>query len=150
MTVRRALLALALLVFAGAQLAAQPHGPHSLVVARWISDSPVEFPCPEPAICAGEIVDAAFVEVRTLAGPRVPARLTVRLHTTRIREPGVSYLALLMIRPEGAGMPWAGRLMETAIPGHDNCIRSDWFTALGLALPRRSYRRGDRTCFPAA
>lgn len=88
MAARRALLALALLALAGAGHAWQPRGPHSLVVARWVSDSHVEMPCPEPAICAGEIVDAAFAEVRTLAGPRVPARLTVRLHTTRIREPG--------------------------------------------------------------
>jgi len=137
------------LALVGAGPAKPPFDPHSLVVARWLSERHVEMPCPEPAICAGEIVDAALVEVRALAGPRVPARLIVRLHTTDLRAPGGSYRLLLMIRPDGAGRPWAGRLMETAIPGQDNCIRLDWFTALALAPPRRSYRRGDRTCFPA-
>lgn len=55
-----------------------------------------------------------------------------------------------MIRPDGAGMPWAGRLMGTAISGQDSCIRSDWFTVLALAPPRRSYPRGEQTCFPVA
>lgn len=144
-----ALLAMAFLALAGARPAPAQSGPHSIVVARWVSNRPVEMPCPEPAICAGQIVDARLVDVETLAGPAVPTRLTVRLLSTDDGQPEDGYRAILVVRPDGRGRPWAGRRLDSALPGRDSCIRSDWFTTLAIRPPRRSYRRGEQTCFPA-
>jgi hypothetical protein len=122
--------------------------PHSLVVARWLFNRPVETPpCPEPAICAGQIVEARLVAVETLAGPAVPARLTVRLHTARYGQPEDGYRAILIVRPDGRGRPWAGRQLGSPLPGRDSCIRSDWFTRFAMRPPRRARRRGEQTCF---
>ena len=150
---RRALLSLAPLALLGASPAAGPAelGPHSLIVGRWLNDRLVEIPpCPEPAICAGEIRDVRLVDVDTLSGPAVPRRLTVRMSTLLIRPQPEDYQAILIVRPDGAGQPWAGRRLQSAMPGRDACIRSDWFTVLGLRPPRRAYKRGEQTCFPVA
>lgn len=149
---RQAWATLLLLVLAGARSAAQPAdpGPHSIVAARWLSNQHVEQPpCPEPAICAGEIVDAQLADVRTLSGPRVPRRLTVRLLSAHTPSAGDDYRSVLVIRPDGAGRPWAGRWLRSAVPNEDVCIRSDWFSALGLSPPRHNRVHGDQTCFPA-
>ncbi|HKR23704.1 MAG TPA: hypothetical protein VJS15_00455 [Allosphingosinicella sp.] len=146
---RRALLSLAPLALLGA--APAETGPHSLIVGRWLDDRIVEIPpCPEPATCAGEIRDVRLVDVDTLSGPAVPRRLTVRLATVLIRPQREDYQAILIVRPDGAGRPWAGRRLQSAMPGRDACIRSGWFAMLDLPPPRRAYRRGEQTCFPAA
>lgn len=143
--------ALGLAILCAAPAAAQPAGPatHSIVAARWVSSRHVEQPlCPEPAICAGEIVDAQLTNVATLSGPRVPRRLTVRLLSALPPPARDDYRAVLVIRPDGAGRPWAGRRLRSAVPHQDVCIRSDWFSTLGLRPPRHSHIRGDQTCFP--
>ncbi len=144
-------LIVALVLIGAAPATAAEPGPHSLIVARWVSDRLVDVPpCPEPAICAGGIYDVRLVDVGTLSGPAVPMRLTVRLTTVRTRPPGSDYQAILIVRPDDGDSGWAAHLLQSAVPGRDACIRSDWFKVLHLARPRLAYRRGGQTCFPAA
>jgi hypothetical protein len=139
-----------LVALAGVGSAAPPAEPHSLIVVRWLSQHIVETPCPEPAICAGEIVDARLVVVETLAGPVVPTQPTVRMMSLRLDAPAQDYRAILIVRPGGNGVPWVGRLIGSAVPGRDSCIRSDLFVQFAIRPPPRAYRRSEQTCIPAA
>ncbi len=143
---------LALLILVAAPAAAQPAGrqAHSIISATWVSSRHVDYPdCPEPAICAGEIADVRFSEVETLAGRRVPEALTVRLQSLLGQGVGDNRRAVLVVRWDGDGRPWAGRWLGSALPNEETCIRSGWFSMLGLRPPRHSRARGDETCFPA-
>ncbi|HEX8365382.1 MAG TPA: hypothetical protein VF603_08880 [Allosphingosinicella sp.] len=119
----------------------------SLVAAYWRHyTARSDDECPADHICLNFPADAPLRDVRTLAGPPVPTRLTVRLWVHSDPRPDI--LHLMIVRPPSAEQPYwrAIRAGNVGRPGEEVCVETALLTQEGVELPPGVRARGEQTC----
>lgn len=130
---------------AGARVV-EPGQGNSLVVARWTDYAHVPYGCPADSICLDVLADARLREVRTLSGPPVPSRLTVRLWFHN--DPRRDLLHLMIVKPPTATEPYwrAVRPIDAGKAGDEVCVPTTDLREEAIAAPRAARVRGERAC----
>jgi hypothetical protein len=121
-------------------------GHASLILGRWTGHRIVGVPqCPDDSLCEAVIVVVRITDAETLSGSPVPARLRVRLSV--YTPPRRGRASVLAIWPGEQPRTWSGTLATVTQPGTDACVSTELLVQLHLPPPRRSYMRGEETCF---
>lgn len=138
----------------GATAAPPPqHQPSSLIVAgSWLDVNVIGQPaCPETIPEGGEclslnvVADVRLDNVRTLAGPTVPWRLTARFEFHA--EPADGYYQVLLVRPSAVDRRRFDALSIGRMRRNRQlCISRHWLADNGVQLPAHARIAGDSVC----
>lgn len=137
----------------GADAAPPPAQPVSLIVAgSWLDVNVIGQPaCPEP-IPQGEeclsldvIADVRLDNVRTLAGPTMPWRLTARFQFHA--EPAEGYYQILLVRRSAVDRRrFDGLSIGRMRRNRQLCISRHWLANNNVPLPAHARIEGDSVC----